>query len=342
MEEHVATTKNRIEWVDAAKGLLIVLVVLGHSTSIVWIKNWISAFYMSAFFILSGFTMRKELKMPLWKYIANRAIQLLGPYLLFSIAWIGFSYIKDMLSPSGFSISSAIVSIFLPYSGRLGGSVYNYWFLPCMFLAQVAFFLCLYPQGWKKSIGAVLWLLYLVVGIALGNYGSLLICAVVSAVFIAIGFIVKRLTSGGGYTFSKKSIWIAIAAICVYIGATWLNCDYLDNVLDYSANAFGHMPLFVVGSIAGTIVVCYLAYLLQKSKVFCYMGKNSLTYYLAHYFLISVIGFLMNNTWVVFIGSLLLTTLLVMLYNKIGANKLFKGVFSNAKSTADIGNRAGI
>lgn len=47
---------KRIEWIDIAKGILIVLVVLGHSEISEVAASVINSFHMAAFFFLAGLT----------------------------------------------------------------------------------------------------------------------------------------------------------------------------------------------------------------------------------------------------------------------------------------------
>ena len=50
-----ANTSDRVEWIDAAKGIGIILVVLGH----IWLigpgQKIINSFHMPLFFFLSGY-----------------------------------------------------------------------------------------------------------------------------------------------------------------------------------------------------------------------------------------------------------------------------------------------
>lgn len=50
---------NRIEWVDFAKGLAIILMVMGHEIKNQWMYTIIFSFHMPLFFILSGYTSRR-------------------------------------------------------------------------------------------------------------------------------------------------------------------------------------------------------------------------------------------------------------------------------------------
>lgn len=45
---------KRLDWVDIAKGIAIVLMILGHSSLPNTIQNWIYSFHMPFFFFISG------------------------------------------------------------------------------------------------------------------------------------------------------------------------------------------------------------------------------------------------------------------------------------------------
>ncbi|WP_278969986.1 acyltransferase family protein [Megasphaera elsdenii] len=48
---------NRVGWIDVAKGIAIVLVIIGHTVQFGGgTRNFIFSFHMPLFFLLSGFT----------------------------------------------------------------------------------------------------------------------------------------------------------------------------------------------------------------------------------------------------------------------------------------------
>ena len=48
-----ARVSKRIEWIDVAKGICIVLMVVGHTRLPLIISNWIWSFHMPFFFFIS-------------------------------------------------------------------------------------------------------------------------------------------------------------------------------------------------------------------------------------------------------------------------------------------------
>lgn len=79
----MAGSKTRIEWVDAAKGIGIFMVMFGH--------NWLDwkycyyfySFHMPLFFILAGYTF-SDRRAP-FDFIKQKAKVLLIPYVLFVV-----------------------------------------------------------------------------------------------------------------------------------------------------------------------------------------------------------------------------------------------------------------
>lgn len=65
---------GRIEWLDSARGIAIILVVLGHCIGYIDdpLNKVILSFHMPAFFFLSGICMKREES---WKAFAKKRFQ---------------------------------------------------------------------------------------------------------------------------------------------------------------------------------------------------------------------------------------------------------------------------
>ena len=77
-------TKSRLEFVDIAKGIGIMIVCFGHSGAEDVVISWIGGFIVPLFFILSGY-MYKDKGIPVGKDLYNKGKKLLKPYLFFSV-----------------------------------------------------------------------------------------------------------------------------------------------------------------------------------------------------------------------------------------------------------------
>ena len=83
---------KRIEWIDVAKGILIILVVLGHSEVSGMTANVINSFHMAAFFFLAGLTIKFNENINL--FITKRLKGLIMPYIVLAIIFLGYQFIK--------------------------------------------------------------------------------------------------------------------------------------------------------------------------------------------------------------------------------------------------------
>ena len=138
--------KKRYEYLDMAKGIGIILVVLGH---IVYtephIMVWISSFHMPLFFVVAGVIMAlsggeiSDLRFE----IGKRAKGLLVPYLWFSL----IDFILDIgnVLLGKIDVHTFLVNIISSVT-FYGKSVL--WFLVALFLAQV-YFLFLRRSRWR-------------------------------------------------------------------------------------------------------------------------------------------------------------------------------------------------
>lgn len=83
--------KTRLEYLDAAKGLGILLVILGHIYA--WNPNinrkilvtWIYSFHMPLFFIVSGMLIKYKNYCNIKEFIFSRIKHILVPYIVFSL-----------------------------------------------------------------------------------------------------------------------------------------------------------------------------------------------------------------------------------------------------------------
>lgn len=96
-------TAGRVDWLDAARGLGILLVVFAHclrgleasgivaaTPAVLILDRVIYAFHMPLFFVLSGLTLRRVLTRQPMELFWNRCLRLLWPLTLWT--WIFFSF----------------------------------------------------------------------------------------------------------------------------------------------------------------------------------------------------------------------------------------------------------
>ena len=135
--------KERIGYVDAAKGLGMLLIMLGHITKYDNpVDLWMSSFKVVIFYIMSGFLMSytgSVKKRSFGVFMKKTLTSLAIPYVTFSILGIMFKvgciYVKE-------KPIKKITKVFWEY---LWDSVFltginSMWFLPTIFFGEIIFF----------------------------------------------------------------------------------------------------------------------------------------------------------------------------------------------------------
>ncbi len=265
---------KRIAWIDTARGLSIFLVVLGHT---ILPHSWlvyIFSFHMPLFFFLSGFLYNPEKHTNSWEFIKKKIQTILWPYLVFFlfgyIYWILFFNSNQYLDPIWriFYSSDKLYAPFIPL-----------WFLTCLFLVEVYFhFLVKFLKKWTILVAIVLSTL---LGFYLAHHNFQLFwsldIALVSLLFYYLGFITKT------YQQNLKKINVAYLSLIglIFLTLNFFLARWQGLQISMIYRVYGIEWIFIVLAISGIIGWIILAKLLKtfvfnKSKIFEYLGKNSL------------------------------------------------------------------
>lgn len=134
-----AATRNRerLLWVDALKGLGMIAVVAGHVWTRGPVRDAIYAVHMPLFFLLSGYTASAVS----WRICLPRlARTLLLPFASFSILLLGADFLIEGLRGMRpiFPSWCAGVEALLFATATLRGPFTIFWFIPCLFIARLA------------------------------------------------------------------------------------------------------------------------------------------------------------------------------------------------------------
>ena len=277
---------QRIQWVDSAKGIGILLVIIGHTQMTENIHALIYAFHLPLFFLLSGiFLFSKE--RPMQEELVKKAKGLMIPYFWFNLILFLFDWIKNTLEAKAASASVADTNLFSFANGLLTGDRMDayLWFLPCLFFAQ--FILLFFTQSKKH-------LLYVAsgsafVGIAINHFigqplPMSLDAACIAATFIAIGVYIRDMKF-------KLPPYAYLVALAIFLACHYLNLRYTDySGIDMFDCRYGNFLYFFGAAFAGIFLVIALVQRFPNSKFLTYFGRNSLLIYCSHkIFLISII-----------------------------------------------------
>lgn len=300
--------KERIAYVDAAKGLSILMIALGHITKLGNpVDNWMSSFKVSIFYIISGFLMcyTGSIKKRSFKEFITKLFKNLGiPYLVFSAIGIFFKTICICLKHKPQELVFETFEQYFYDSIFLKG-VNSMWFIPTLFIGEILFY-------WIKRSPKVVKLIYAVLGVF-----SIKLSYIITGAFSPDGIFalhpgnvydnIIRLTNavckglsatwflGAGYIIylyyrkiKDQRIKLVIGIIFSFIN---LVLSQLNTGVDFNQMGEGKYPyMFYICSIIGSIGAIMLLDVISSyvNLTFLnYWGKNSLIMMCTH----TVLGF---------------------------------------------------
>ena len=281
--------EKRVEYVDIAKGIGIILVVMGHNDFALispFAHKLIYSFHMPMFFFMSGMFFKPDL--PFWNFLQNRFRKLLKPF-LFMILFIYFT-----------SISFSKVSI-LEASRRLLKATYGnghyldwvqLWFLPHLFVVSLFAYLFVHAIRQTRLFQlrwAILTITY-VVGVfsitlfspfefnLLGKdfivYGLpfSLDLVLVSGFFFLVAYELTRTR----YASLLESPLTLFMSGLTLIFLVW----YFPSKIDFNIRQFDSLPINTVEALLGILFILAISKQIERigglSSVFRYIGQASL------------------------------------------------------------------
>ncbi|MEO8723055.1 MAG: acyltransferase family protein [Sphingobium sp.] len=126
----------RLEWVDAAKGLGIILVVIAHVWTRGFVRDFIYSFHMPLFFLLSGYMSKPR---PMGDFLFKQLRAMAVPYVAFLLSLalfdVGFETLRGH-HPIFRDAGDAVWRLSMGGS-ELRGPFTIFWFVPCLFFARL-------------------------------------------------------------------------------------------------------------------------------------------------------------------------------------------------------------
>lgn len=266
--------KQRIESWDILKGIGIFLVILGHVTQNKDLADFIYAFHMPLFFIVSGYFLHNKKN-----FIKSQAKTLIMPYLFFGLLsfiywWLLELPFRDTLQ--GESIGHQFLNLFIPHVPQICNVVL--WFLPCLFLSSLI--ANIINSRISSIVGKIVVTLILVVFVGkLPDNLPFLLGQVAQALpYVLFGCLLAKIPiKEMECKLIQKLGGIVLTIVGIipiwYIGVTcnMLNCSYTPCY-----------PVSYIVAIWTTICIFILSYFIHKNKILSWLGLNSLAIMLMH------------------------------------------------------------
>lgn len=283
MSKRMSDNKIRIEWVDVARGILILCVCLGHRSTTIpnWLSKWIYTFHMPAFFMLSGYLTNFS-SLDFKSFLQKKIKQLIVPYCVLGAIYIISFTLFNYFYYHEITILSYVELFF---SGHGIGST---WFLLTLFFVEIVAWV-LHRLETRLRISLVI--LITVIGL---YYNSIIdIQPIFNLAAIPVGLfffevawewkqesiqchqLLAKIKRGGVFTLAFLMVGSIIGCYC-------------NSKIDMYYTNYGNIALFLLGAFCGTGLIIYLSKFIVKrvkplKNFFRYFGKNTLPIIAFHY-----------------------------------------------------------
>lgn len=304
--------KERIHWIDTARGFCMCLVLLYHSQAR-YMNNNEGAFvyvpfYTLFFFFVSGYMFPHD-EFCIDKKFKSLVYKLFIPYLIIStVLWIP----KQLIHISSISWIDYVDSV-------IGGRAT--WFIAAFLIGNLLFLTIRYYIKNTIVLGLVSLALY--IGgywLHLADSQNAIWCyktGMMSVLYMYVGFIFRRYEEK--ITLNWR-ILLPAYIIIIYIANYVLDWHFLLGPYIVMSN----LPYFLIENIVGFMLLTAFFKVFDKNRLLEYVGKNSIAYYFFNGGIVIVCSFIVNTIFnrgaigliIVWCMSLLITTLVCLLINK--------------------------
>lgn len=289
----------REKWIDNAKGIAMLMVIIGHVSGGLqgfFDFDFLYGVHLVVFFVLSGYTLKNRDVTK--EYVNDKFIRLMVPYFITCLSVLIADIVNSGIQDHDLSLNTitSLISRDLLRTFFASGSITKFgsielgtrigaiWFLPALFFAylffQIIFKIC---KERLDTTGVVLAI------IAIFGYISArfiwlpfsLQSAMVSTFFLYLGYSIKERRLLEKIKWYHYIIAISIFGLGVYLGYSYMGFVRADCI-----------DLFV--SVIVGLAGCLLVYGISKAyngKLLQYIGKRTLIILCVHLFALETMGY---------------------------------------------------
>lgn len=293
--DSVRMVENRVLWIDIAKGILILLMVVGHSTGM--FNNIIYQFHIGAFFVLSGYVNNFE-KRGAVQTIINKFIALILPVITMTIIiWLmNYCFVKagiyDYLYSEGTDFQKLNVILKKLVTK---GEIWTWWLGACWFLIElflISIFSKIVYEIFCRSVDwlflfslLVLWVSYTNTNLFFFSLFSFSKMFALSFCLFSCGAYIRTIGIFASDKIQKNWKWLFVYLIAGFFAFRYFAGKHF--VIDMANGTFNRWYEDLACVFNGFLVTVAVSLLLSKIKflngVFSYLGKNTISIILFHF-----------------------------------------------------------
>ena len=277
---------SRIKWIDQAKGIGIILVMIGHTYLDDKFIFWFTSFHMALFFFLSGCTFKY--KEGFVNFLISKIKSLLIPYVFFVFVTLSWNCFSAVSHGNNYIVFDNLLLYLIQCRFT------HLWFLTCLFISEIMFYL-LYKLtlSFERKIFILIFIsiVCLIIEFIYRFLFNISIFWNIDLVPMAVSFMII------GYSMKDKISNIKISfGIISFISSLLISfinyCEY--GKVDWWGNSFGNPLFFVISAFTGTVAICILCDKIT-SKILIYLGRYSIIFYGLHRIIIDATFVIYNK-----------------------------------------------
>lgn len=289
--------QERIQWLDALRGIGIFLVVLGHAPIAPSLSFFIFLFHLPLFFFVSGCLFNAPQGQSCGSFLKKKFNSLLVPYVWFSLLSIAALLFAALVRGTLISvrIEPILESFFL---ARRNHITYNaaLWFLPCLFLIESIFCLLQVYVTDTRLVGLAVLAMSGASFVAFDTPSTArpLLWALDGALYYGVFFLLGRLHREYAGGIRSKHLRGVVLAGSVFVCISILFLPGVKAMLleyRFSSSSACSFLFSILLACSGIFTCLLIAKVLSRSALLRYLGRNSLVIFGLHL----PIGFVIVN-----------------------------------------------
>ena len=297
MKDNLLTPKGKVDWIDSAKGIAMLLVILGHTSALEGSEKYVYSFHMPMFFLLSGYVTGLKKPTGFLEFLKKKSRAILIPYCVFyGIIYVYFFFIGSRFGEtSGLDLWLPIKGFFYASGDNLKDLFRPMWFLTCLFVVSTGFF-------WIRKVGNRIGIMVLLVSCSILGYLTSLHLkpffrppwhmdtALTAVVFFGAGCLLaeKGIEPKKFRTASKLILISILIATNIFVAS-------LNGGPTLLSNYFGNYFYFYIAAFAGIFGYTLLADRIKFFKPLHWVGKNSLGIFAVHLMALGIIRWIFTT-----------------------------------------------
>ncbi len=294
MANTVFSAEKRIDWIDYARAIGMLLIVFGHTVEGGAAHQFVYAFHVPLFFFLAGTTFKRTDKF--FEFIKKKTQRLLIPYWVVMLISIVIFYFLGSMAADALGVDTNEFSWWKYILGSLyanGKSGYlkanmPLWFLSCLFSVEfilfwVDRFICAGKRKHRALLCFFISVAFLIINnkfLHIANLPFGLETALSVFPFVLLGYGLKEKI----YSVAKIPAGFSALIIAALTAVTVAGGCFFNTLVNVRRDSYGNVFIYFIVACCGIAAIYLLANMIPKCKLLSYISKNTMVILLLHKF----------------------------------------------------------